>query len=833
MNFFQYLLAEWSKLKQHKWLLLTVIIVLFVPLVYAMIILSPKWGPYDNMDHLPVAVVNNDAGADSDGEYINVGDELVESLQENKTLGWDFVSDQEAKSGMDNQKYYMTIEVPEEFSAKAITVMDEEPVMPELHYTQNEGLHFMAAQVTENALETIRGQLSAQVTETYVEQVFSQLDDVADGFAEASDGSNQLDDGIGQLKDGSDEMLGSLNEKAPDISRLADGAEELEDGAQELNDTVVKKQPDIAELANGTVQLNDGTHELLSNLANKSDDITALRQGAEEVETGTQTLLSALNEKSDDIDELSSGAASLSDGAEKLETGAEAVAEGLNSAHQGSDDLKAGLTGQLTPGSNDLAEGVKEAQEGVNETIESIQTLQEALKLLAASEPALHDNQIYQMIMAQLEENLEEAPGKQEKFQELVEGANSIRDGLSEDSDFYQGLLSLDDGLGELVDGQSELKAGIVELAEGADQVADGNKTVAAGWHELEDNVAVLHDGTKQITHGNRTVENGWQELESGAKELSDGAAQIKEGNATVKTGWGDLVDGSGQLYDGAMQISEGNATVKTGWGDLTDGVTQLDDGLLEAKDGSVELAAGLEDGKEQTSDLDPKEANKTMFASPVQIDGEIINQFSFYRDANAPYTMTLALFAGVLALSFVIPFQKPPIMPANGWHWFAGKASFLGVLVVTQALVISLFALFFLKVEVHSGLSFVLFSVWVSLTWLMIVLLFIALAGNIGKFIALVFVVLQLSTTGSDLPVHMLPQGLQQLSVFLPFTYAIDGFKQIITLGGSANVWKDASVLAIFFLVSLVLSLIVYLIRHKYGKQMESEKESIEHNAM
>ena len=43
-----------------------------------------------------------------------------------------------------------------------------------------------------------------------------------------------------------------------------------------------------------------------------------------------------------------------------------------------------------------------------------------------------------------------------------------------------------------------------------------------------------------------------------------------------------------------------------------------------------------------------------------------------------------------------------------------------------------------------------------------MIILFLIALAGNIGRFVALAFVVIELSTTGSDLPIHMLPEGLR-----------------------------------------------------------------------
>src|SRR5699024_3706180 len=126
---------------------------------------------------------------------------------------------------------------------------------------------------------------------------------------------------------------------------------------------------------------------------------------------------------------------------------------------------------------------------------------------------------------------------------------------------------------------------------------------------------------------------------------------------------------------------------------------------------------------------------------------------------------------------------RKPVEMPANGVAWFTGKVSILTSLTIVQALIVSLFALFFLKIEVQSNISFVLFSVWFSLTSLMLILFLIALAGNLGKFIAFILVVLQLSTTGSDLPIQMLPESLRQLSGFLPFTYAIDGFKQIITL--------------------------------------------------
>src|SRR5690625_3494221 len=177
MSTSQYILSEFKRLFAKKTVLLSVLICIFVPLVYAMIMLSPKWGPYDNLDNLPIAVVNSDEGAVKDGEEINVGNELIDNLQDNEELGWEFVTAEEAQRGMDKMKYYLMIEVPRDFSENALTVLDDNPQRPELKFTQNEGLHYMAATVTDSAIDSLKDQLSTQVTETYVENVFDQLGD--------------------------------------------------------------------------------------------------------------------------------------------------------------------------------------------------------------------------------------------------------------------------------------------------------------------------------------------------------------------------------------------------------------------------------------------------------------------------------------------------------------------------------------------------------------------------------------------------------------------------------------------------------------------------------
>src|SRR5699024_7999158 len=141
-----------------------------------------------------------------------------------------------------------------------------------------------------------------------------------------------------------------------------------------------------------------------------------------------------------------------------------------------------------------------------------------------------------------------------------------------------------------------------------------------------------------------------------GAGDLSSGAALVADGNSQVKDGWMELQEGADQLHDGSTQIKDGNNQVKDGWTELTDGTIQIDDGLLQVVDGSAELKEGLMCGAEQAGARDHNVANIAMFAQPVVLDGEVINSFPFYRDANAPYIITLALFVGVLAMSFVVP---------------------------------------------------------------------------------------------------------------------------------------------------------------------------------
>ncbi|MFB6469267.1 YhgE/Pip family protein [Cytobacillus sp. Hz8] len=748
-------LAELAKIKEKKGVLISVIAVLLIPVVYAAIILSPRWGPYDHLDNLPVAVVNEDKGAASGEEQINVGNDLVTDLKKSNSLGWDFVSKEEAKQGLKDMKYYLVIEIPENFSQNITTVLDSSPKKAELKFTQNEGLHFMAAQVTNNAMNQLREQLANQVTETYAKNIFSQLGGVANGFKEAADGSEQIYNGSTKLKDGTSQILTSLNEKSDDIGTLAEGSKELKAGTGELLSNITSKQGDIAKLAAGSTELKGGTGEMLENL----------------------------KEKSNSISQLANGAKSLEKGAKGLSSGSDQVLDGLKRAQVGSSQINGGLS-QLAPGTKSLADGTGNAEEGAKQLAALANGINDGIAQLA-NHPLLKDNP-------------------------------DVKKLLAYSAQLSSGMDNLSTNMTSLKDGAKKIDGGIQQLAPGAQTLDAGIKDLVIGQTQLNDGAKQLAKGASQVSSGNATVETGWKSLTAGAAKLYTGSTQVSEGNQSVNNGWKQLSAGASKIDDGMGQVSYGNQSVRVGWSTLTDGVKQVDHGLFDLKTGSNELASGLKDGAEQTSQLKPNEDNMTMFATPVEFKGDVIHKYPFYRDSNAPYILSLALFVGIIIMSFVVEFQKPALLPASSFSWFSGKLMNLALLAIVQGIIISLFSLIFLKLEVESALLFVLFSIGVSLTFLMIVFFFVTIGGNIGRFIMLAFIVLQLSTTGSSLPIEMLPENLRQLSTYLPLTYSIEGFRNIITLGNFSIVWSNIAVLIGYLVISAILAYIVFIFKFK-----------------
>ncbi|MET3290977.1 UNVERIFIED_CONTAM: putative membrane protein [Brevibacillus sp. OAP136] len=141
----------WTDLKKiaTNWAAAVVILgLVFLPSLYAWFNIKASWDPYSQTSGIAIAVANNDTGSAIRDKQINLGNEIVNSLKDNKKIGWTFVSEEEAIKGVQEGDYYASIVIPADFSAKIATIMTNNPQKAEIIYTVNEKINAISPKIT-------------------------------------------------------------------------------------------------------------------------------------------------------------------------------------------------------------------------------------------------------------------------------------------------------------------------------------------------------------------------------------------------------------------------------------------------------------------------------------------------------------------------------------------------------------------------------------------------------------------------------------------------------------------------------------------------------------
>jgi putative membrane protein len=702
---------------QNKKLLIPIIAVLFIPVLYSGMFLWAFWDPYEHLADLPVAVVNGDSGSAIDGKKMELGDDLVEKLKENQDFGFEFVSEEKGIKGLQQQRYYMLIKIPKDFSENATTLMDEHPKKLELVYMPNESFNFLSAQIGETAAERIKASVSEKVSETYAETMFEKIGELADGLGKASDGASDLNEGAVKLKDGSQALYNNL-------SVLASKSIEFNQGMNSAN--------------YGTKELANGAGKLASGLGQLEEGETKLEDASGQLLTGQEDLLAGATEIKAGIDQANSKIPAMIEGTKQLKQGSENLSQNLTAWKNGADNAAGGAS-QLHAG---------------------IQELQRQMEAMA---PAIAAD-----------------PDKQKElasFQKLAEALSKLEAGSAT---LEQGTAQLSSSAGELAVGSEKLSAGLNEVIVGQGQLQAGMSKIVSGSGQLETGAAKLAAGHEEFHSGLQLFGDKLSEAKAGSVELANGSSKLVGGMDQLAAGSAAMKDGTDKLASGAGELSEGNSKVADGTSELT---VKLKDGVEEAK-------------------LNPNQDTYNMLAAPVKLESKTIKAVPNYGTGFAPYFLSLGLFVGALLLSIVFPLREPAGVPTSGANWFFSKFGILAGIGVLQALAADVILLFGLGLDVESIPLFFTFSIITSLTFIVLIQFLVTLLGDPGRFVAIVILILQLTTSAGTFPLELIPGFLQKFNAFLPMTYSVQGFKAVISSGDFDFMWQNAGILAIYVLL-------------------------------
>lgn len=638
---------EWKKLAGNKLLLISFVVIMFIPILYAGFFLKSVWDPYGKTGELPVAVVNLDESVDYQGKTLDVGDQLVENLKKNDLLDWHFVSEKAAKEGIKDRKYYMVVTLPKNFSKNASTLLDKEPKKMNITYETNGSLNYIGEVIGETAAKQLKSEVSANVTKAYAESIFGQIEKVGDGFTQAADGSKKLDDGTKQLTDGNKQITENLQKLASSTVTFSEGAEKLEvglnqytdgvaqldSGATKLNDGIGQLASNVGPLQAGVGQLSDGSQTLANGVGAYTAGVGQLADGSQSAVAGSQTLANGLGALNVQIPTLSNGISSLNGGQKDLNSGINKLLAGSKSLEAGLTQLDSSITatdpnqpiGHLKLGLDQMKDGMEKLNGQVNgpdliAKIDQLETqlgvVSENLKKLGATiSPENPDNNEAQVIkiiqsspnvddtkkaalIAEIQPTLVKQGEQQGAYLATIKEALKS---LSPDGQptIRQQVEALQFGVTQLYNGyngQAGLYNGVyqvfdtVHLAINNPNATADKPSLLLGARSLEQGLASAQDGSNQLVDGTNKLNSKVPTLASGVSQLSQGGTALADGISKINGGASQLNANSSALNSGANALNGGIGQISGKLPDLISGVTQLNDGSSQLAQGTAKL---------------------------------------------------------------------------------------------------------------------------------------------------------------------------------------------------------------------------------------------------
>lgn len=456
-----------------------------------------------------------------------------------------------------------------------------------------------------------------------------------------------------------------------------------------------------------------------------------------------------------DLGNAATGSAKLADGVNDAATGSADLYTGVNTEYSGMSDLKNGLY-DLYSGSVSLNDGANKAYAG-------------SLSLITA------ENQISTGLS-----------GANGAINSLIQG-NSAMQGATES--IASGNATVIAEINAYIAAHPEASSSpelqtAMYAASGVDSGLTGLKS---GLMQSGAGLASLSTGTNGLLAGTNSVSFGLSSLSSGLKDISTGSASLKDNLLTAR-------DGADKLVSGIIDIRGGVSTLKNGLKDALSGAKELADKLFNS----------YTDNKAKT-EKSKNDRQAEVMAAPVSIHDISIDIINNNGTGFAPYFIPLALWVGSMAIFFLVDLTLPDKKKIKS---FMPKLVVSGIVSIIQALTLDLVMIFALGLRVNNMWGFIGFTMLLSLASMFIQMFLTISMGMAGKFVGIILLMLQLTSSGGSYPLETSPVFFQKISPYLPMTYAVSALRELVSGGNSNTINMDTRMIVIMGLTFVAFTL-------------------------
>ncbi|MGZ6486523.1 MAG: YhgE/Pip family protein [Pseudobdellovibrio sp.] len=305
----------------------------------------------------------------------------------------------------------------------------------------------------------------------------------------------------------------------------------------------------------------------------------------------------------------------------------------------------------------------------------------------------------------------------------------------------------------------------------------------AAGMKQLKDGAMQLRDGAQKIDEGSGVLATKQAELAAGLVQIQQGTIKIKEGTNKLKTETAKIPIVGKKVSAGAEQIENGLEQLLNGTNKAVDGSKKLADGAAQLHEGSGKLYAGLNLMYQKIpSKIEKLDGDAEGLAASITTEMSISNNVNTNGAAFAPYFAALSLWVGAIMITFIFQLQHIPEVSRQQSQLkkLFLKFSLAKPILIFQSLVLTLALRFILDIQMPF-FTFWFMGIMSSLTFFAIVLMLVTILGDVGRVVALIFLIFQLGAAGGAFPVELSGGVFAKLHPYLPITEAVKAFRAIL----------------------------------------------------
>ena len=281
--------------KTRTWIVIIGLILL--PSMYAWPNILSAWDPYGHTNNIKVAVVTEDNGAEVSGQKVNLGENLVEGLKNNKNLDWQFVKNkQEAEDGVKIGDYYASIVIPKNFSEDLTSVSRGVPKKATIEYTVNEKINAISPKITNSGASAIANNISKSFVEIANGVIFEKLHEAGIKFEQNLPSIEKTKEEIFKLNDNFSNYENVLSEL---IGKTEQG--------QKILNTIQQTLPTIDRFATNSIMLADKADITINNIQSFNEKLLPLISNhlkvVEDVSGEANSLAKKIQSKPDNVEE--------------------------------------------------------------------------------------------------------------------------------------------------------------------------------------------------------------------------------------------------------------------------------------------------------------------------------------------------------------------------------------------------------------------------------------------------------------------------------------------------------------------------------------------------